>query len=451
MTAYTSIFNTPPSGTNYLIGDTVTLTGGDVWKYAGNGQWAADQSGSVKVTVDLLTGGIDLLGGGGYAKKDLGRSRKQMPVLLIVGDSLTFANTLDLATTSQYVDNGYATWAIGLKGYHPKKIINAGIGGEHAYHVAARIDAVLSAAGPVDDIIVMVGSNHQDNTAAQISYCDSVLYIVAACRKTGANLTLLHNPGFNTDTATLTSIRRTEGAWLKETFGSMGGVAVVDMYPLVMDTSTGDWKANYTYDGSHPSSLGGYFMGKDINLPYCPVLASFVGEPGLLNTNPLFAGTSGTNGAGCSGTIATGWSGLCSNATAVHSQAAEANGLGNEQIVTITASAAGYYMLYAANLNIVSGLDIAASAVIAVESPVNVENVHIKAAHSGPNSALWNGKSGNTTYAFTEAFVVKPITRIMRTSADTVAGQLTIRIDFKGAGSAVLRVSRAGLFDIGQI
>ncbi len=47
MTAYTSIFNTPPSGTNYLIGDTVTLTGGDVWKYAGNGQWVADQSGSV--------------------------------------------------------------------------------------------------------------------------------------------------------------------------------------------------------------------------------------------------------------------------------------------------------------------------------------------------------------------------------------------------------------------
>lgn len=39
MTAYTSIYNTPPSGSNYLIGDTVTLTGGDVWKYAGNGQW----------------------------------------------------------------------------------------------------------------------------------------------------------------------------------------------------------------------------------------------------------------------------------------------------------------------------------------------------------------------------------------------------------------------------
>jgi hypothetical protein len=41
MTAYTSIYNTPPSGSNYLIGDTVTLTGGDVWKYAGNGQWVA--------------------------------------------------------------------------------------------------------------------------------------------------------------------------------------------------------------------------------------------------------------------------------------------------------------------------------------------------------------------------------------------------------------------------
>ncbi|MBK8113189.1 MAG: hypothetical protein IPK44_01070 [Candidatus Accumulibacter sp.] len=49
MTAYTSIFNTPPSGTNYLIGDTVTLTGGDVWKYAGNGQWVADARGHRQV------------------------------------------------------------------------------------------------------------------------------------------------------------------------------------------------------------------------------------------------------------------------------------------------------------------------------------------------------------------------------------------------------------------
>ena len=49
MTTYTSIFNTPPSGSNYLIGDTVTLTGGDVWKYAGNGQWVADAIGHRQV------------------------------------------------------------------------------------------------------------------------------------------------------------------------------------------------------------------------------------------------------------------------------------------------------------------------------------------------------------------------------------------------------------------
>jgi hypothetical protein len=46
MAAYTSIYNTPPTGTNYLIGDTVTLTGGDIWKYAGNGQWAPSTGGS---------------------------------------------------------------------------------------------------------------------------------------------------------------------------------------------------------------------------------------------------------------------------------------------------------------------------------------------------------------------------------------------------------------------
>ncbi len=49
MTTYTSIFNTPPSGSNYLIGDTVTLTGGDVWKYAGDGHWVADAMGQTQV------------------------------------------------------------------------------------------------------------------------------------------------------------------------------------------------------------------------------------------------------------------------------------------------------------------------------------------------------------------------------------------------------------------
>lgn len=74
MTAYTSIYNTPPSGTNFLIGDTVTLTGGDVWKYAGDGKWAADQSGSVKVTVDTVTGGMTIYGADGAAVLEIPKS-----------------------------------------------------------------------------------------------------------------------------------------------------------------------------------------------------------------------------------------------------------------------------------------------------------------------------------------------------------------------------------------
>jgi len=401
--------------------------------------------------VDPVTGGSNFYVNGATVKKDLLRSRKAMPTLLIIGDSLTFANTLDTATSSQYVDNGYATWAIGLCGYHPRRIINAGIGGEHAYSIAARIDAVLESSGPIDDIIVLVGSNHQDSVEAQTSYCNSVAYIVESCRKSGANLILLHNPGFNSDTATLIAIRRSEGAWLRETYGSVPGVSVVDLYPIVMDTVSGDWKTNYAYDGAHPNSLGGYFMGKEILLPSCPVLVSYAGEPSLLSPNPLFAGTAGTNGAGCSGTIATSWSGLCSNATAVHSQSAEPNGLGNIQIATITASGAGYYMLYAPNLSISSDLEIAGSAEITLESPISVENVSLKVSHSGPSSAVWAAKSGNTTVAFTEGFSVKPITRLMNTTAATAYGQIAVRVDFKAAGSAVLKISRAGILDMAKI
>jgi hypothetical protein len=55
MTAYTSIYNTPPSGSNYLIGDTVTLTGGDVWKYAGLGG-VANQIAAIGTPFVILPG-----------------------------------------------------------------------------------------------------------------------------------------------------------------------------------------------------------------------------------------------------------------------------------------------------------------------------------------------------------------------------------------------------------
>lgn len=51
MANYTSIYNTPPSGTQFLIGDTVTLISGDVWKYAGNGQWVASVDATQNDTV----------------------------------------------------------------------------------------------------------------------------------------------------------------------------------------------------------------------------------------------------------------------------------------------------------------------------------------------------------------------------------------------------------------
>ena len=71
MTTYTSIFNTPPSGTNYLIGDTVTLTGGDVWKYAGNGQWVADATGVVTSTANPSSGvSIKTIWNGSQAEYD---------------------------------------------------------------------------------------------------------------------------------------------------------------------------------------------------------------------------------------------------------------------------------------------------------------------------------------------------------------------------------------------
>jgi hypothetical protein len=51
MAEYTSIYNTPPTESNFLIGDTVTLASGDVWKYAGNGRWAVTEMSVVKSLV----------------------------------------------------------------------------------------------------------------------------------------------------------------------------------------------------------------------------------------------------------------------------------------------------------------------------------------------------------------------------------------------------------------
>ena len=233
-----------------------------------------------------------------------------------------------------------------------------------------------------------------------------------------------------------------------------------DTQAAVYDYTANDWKTNYTYDGTHPGSLGGYYMGKAIytatvariDKPKNPVLAATnddyrstdAGSNQVL-ANPMLTGTSGTKGAGCSGSAAASWSAVCTGgAVAVFSKEADPDGLGEIQVIEITASAAGemtFYQALATTFAVGDQLQAAVEMVLDA-SPTGLDNVKLEVSHSPTQKATWGAKTGNTTAVFDEGFSITPTIRpdVTVITGTTGAGQASIVMSFKTAGSATLRV-----------
>lgn len=379
--------------------------------------------------------------------------------VVLFGDSLSAMNSWSGATSIGRPDNGYLTWATALAGVELNVVRNAGIGGNTTAEMLARIDADVLAYQS-DVVIEMSGINGIETLPVETQIQNKVAIwqkLLAAGRYVIAMSTTPHGGG--TDPG-ITNIARLNALaaefWRGRTDGEF-----VDLHPFVTNTSiaTAPWKTDFSYDFVHPTNLGAYWMAQAL----VPTLRRLFAPRRLVSsprdtlqydmlsknilTNPLFLGTGGVNGTGCTGTIPTDWRGLCNaNVSAVHSVAPANSGVGQKLVATITATATGYYSVYNSSVftNAVVGDVLQSSARIKVVSAVNMTGLKFGIA-STKNTIDWGRlPSAGEQRALPPDFELMCADSYPGTwSSGNGYGNVTLRADFTGAGSAVIEIERA--------
>lgn len=413
-----------------------------------------------------VTGGIEIpaLAGAGISR-GIGALVRDGARVGLVGDSITYTNTsVGVANNLLYYDNGYFGWAAALLGLNPASVYNGGVGGETTAMFADQLAAAIDAG--CDVIFYLGGTNNADGADMVRLALADYESAYQTCRDRGVFYYALTPIAKNADTSTKAARYRALSARIVSRFANRPDSHAADTQAAVYDYTANDWKTGYTYDGTHPNSLGGYYMGKAIYTatvarilkPFNTTLAATsddyratdAGSNQLL-ANPMLTGTSGTKGAGCSGNVAASWSAVCTGGvTAVFSKDTDPDGLGEIQTIAATASAAGelsFYQALSASTFAVDDVLSAAVEMVLDASPTGLDNVKIEVSHSPTQKATWGAKTGNTTVVFDEGFSITPLIRpdVAVIAGTTGAGQVSIVMSFKTAGSATLKLKRPTL------
>ena len=396
------------------------------------------------------------------------QARGYLSSLIIIGDSITSQNSQDLSNSISYMDTGYLTWALGLAGVQIDFVRNAGIAGDTIQMIADRMasDVIPYQA---DAALVQGGINGVTTITPEAQFAILRDQIWAP---------LIARGSYVIDTATpprtiadgITNLRVARlNALRAQYWRDRADGEFVDWYSDLTDTTNTacPYKTSYALDSppTHPSNLGAYVMGEKL----APVLQRLFRSRALIASpadtrqldatsnniidNPLFLGTGGTNGAGCSGTLAASWLGLCTGGvTAVHSTGAANSGVGQKQIAALTATASGYYMLYTASVHsraVVADI-IDAAARIKISSASNLNAIYLSLT-SNTGSLVWGRKAGASQAVLPSDFeLLAAQTKKGTLFAGTTSLQFTVRAEFAGAGSATFEIERAELRNFGQ-
>lgn len=288
--------------------------------------------------------------------------------LASVGDSF-FANGFFLGPNdNNWYLNNPISWALGLSN-HPLTLISqnaVGGSGITAAFSGSSFEAQLTAAIASDaaEIMFMGGVNDVINTILvdspaasasclalmQSAYTAHIQRAMAAGRRvriwTQPTMSSTYGGYSVARNAALFELNK----WLVErvgTSGNPGKLRVVDTAAAARDpaSTTGNWKANCLLpDGLHPNNVGCYWIGKAGGLGWDDLPSNdrfitsaadtwdFQSTIRQINPNPLMAGA----------TDATGYTqAAIAGGSCVRTLEARADGYGNNQVLTITTSAAG--------------------------------------------------------------------------------------------------------------
>ena len=270
--------------------------------------------------------------------------------VVVWGDSFT-AFTDGVAGTATYRNcAGYWTWADVLTQHRLDLVFNAGIPGQGSADILARWATDVAAYSP-SWVVINAGNNDlTDTTRVWTTTRDNVVTMINLVHGIGARAVVLNIPPRNGMPAFALGERAKFNKWLRDYSTSARGVHMVDTYGPMLDPAADGVLASLTNDGAHPNNVAAGRLGRAVAsvintlVPPRDICEHSISDPLLLSTNPYLTGTSGTAGAGVTGSVATGWTvkAATGSVTATTSKVARTDGKPGywQQITNSTAGTA---------------------------------------------------------------------------------------------------------------
>lgn len=260
-------------------------------------------------------------------------TRYREPLLGIVGDSRAAQSFSDTGTGGLHNykrhPQGFATWVDFLTSQRIRvsrdycKAVSMSLVSD----ITSQLTQIFALSPQPSHIVFLTGTNtFAAGTSATTAY-GQLQANIRACVSRGIQPIVVFDLPRQLSTWTAANARQSfQFNQLLRNNGGADGAWLVDATKYLADpaNTNGDPLANYYYDGIHPATLGGYYIGKaiaDLLNPLLPSpLVGYASAGDLYNAtdnpygnilqNGLFTGTAGTNtssGGVASGTVASLW------------------------------------------------------------------------------------------------------------------------------------------------
>lgn len=258
--------------------------------------------------------------------------------LEVAARSLLGPNASFFGDSITWYGEGYGYWAAVLSGgaFRPAHV--ASNPGYTSTSLLPVIDAQIIQASPKPSwCLILCGANDAQSSVALATFASNVQQMVGMLRAAGITPVLGTVPPNNNDT--YDNFVRLYNAWLMR-YCEVERVPMVDFYTLVLDHTTGNWKATWDNgDGLHPSNIANKAMGKAVvdtlkpfAIPRPYLLQPYPGTPNIQGNSNFMVDTNNDG-------LADNVSGAAADATLAYSRLDDTRGF-KWQRLTLTSPAA---------------------------------------------------------------------------------------------------------------
>ncbi|MDR6389256.1 SGNH/GDSL hydrolase family protein [Paraburkholderia phenoliruptrix] len=259
-------------------------------------------------------------------------ARTHENAIALLGDSRTDMVSDNTSSITQFASNGYFTWTRFLSGQRVyfDDTLNFGVSGDTIAMASARVPNVI--ASGVSRCIVLIGTNDLAITPIATMISQWTNNIILPLQRGGVQpIVVLEYPRVGISSLAL-GVKNQFNDYIRRFAQSQHSVPqavraiLVDPQDYMEDYAgaAGSALSGRLYDGTHPSMIGAYWLGKAladvINQLYPPVRWSCspadlydatLNPRGALNANPALLGTAGllvaNTGVTPTGQVATGF------------------------------------------------------------------------------------------------------------------------------------------------